>query len=173
MYVYIKTHTHTLNLIGKTTHYIRYVLRYQKCVISIKYSLVETFGNIKFTETDENSMKLRLYLLGNESKKRSQGKLVKLMKKEHRTYAFVTEWIKLRDCISLCLFVLSRALLRCFFSVERRIEKRVCASRTARCSVGRIWTDCVHRAKWQQQNSWFVGNSYNSQEDHKRLIAVV
>jgi len=45
--------------------------------------------------------------------------------------------------------MLSRALLRFYFSVECRMEQKVCASRTDRCSVGRIWTDYVSTAELQ------------------------
>lgn len=46
-----------------------------------------------FTEIVESSVKLQLHVLAGKQKqeKRSQGKLAKLMKKEHRAYAFMTE----------------------------------------------------------------------------------
>lgn len=84
----------------------------------------------------------------------------------------MTEWIKFQDCISLCLFVLPHALSRCFFLSRCEIERRVCASGTGCCSVGRIWIGCCIE---QSDNNKipFAGNSYGSQEDHKELIAAM
>lgn len=94
------------------------------------------------------------------------------MKKEHRAYAFVTERIKFRDCIFLCLFVLFCILFFCvvfFYRIQNGAECMLVEQFVAR-SDGFGLTTCIEQS---DNKIPFGGNSYSSQKNHKELIAVI